>query len=104
MIADAAPFGMKKRVSVVPVGHASNPQQILGSIKAGALDYIVLPREAAVLEFLANGCSKKLMARELGISPRTVEIHRLNMLSKIGVANSTAALHLKLEADGAMIS
>lgn len=57
-------------------------------------------REAEVLTHLANGCSNKLIARELGISPRTVEIHRANMLSKIGASNSAGALRLKLNADG----
>lgn len=58
------------------------------------------PREAKVLELLAVGCSNKLMAREMGISPRTVEIHRANMMSKIGAANSASAMRLKLDAEG----
>ncbi|MGE5953260.1 MAG: response regulator transcription factor, partial [Qipengyuania vulgaris] len=36
------------------------------------------PREREVLDWLAEGCSNKRIARELHISPRTVEIHRAN--------------------------
>ena len=34
------------------------------------------PREREVLEHLVVGCSSKVVARELSISPRTVEVHR----------------------------
>jgi FixJ family two-component response regulator len=36
-------------------------------------------REREVLDWLVRGCSKKVIARELTISPRTVEIHRANI-------------------------
>jgi two-component system, LuxR family, response regulator FixJ len=45
-------------------------------------------REREVLDWLTRGSSNKSIARELAISPRTVEIHRANMMSKLG-ANST---------------
>lgn len=41
------------------------------------------PREKDVLKALVNGASNKQMAQELGISPRTVEIHRSNMMSRL---------------------
>ena len=34
---------------------------------------------------------------DLGISPRTVEIHRANMLSKLGAGSSTEALRMYFE-------
>lgn len=46
-------------------------------------------RETEVLSCLTNGLSNKEIARNLGISPRTVEIHRANMFAKIS-ASSTA--------------
>ena len=46
-------------------------------------------RETEVLSCLTNGLSNKEIARNLGISPRTVEIHRANMFTKID-ASSTA--------------
>ncbi len=55
-------------------------------------------REREVLEWLAEGSSNKVIARELAISPRTVEIHRANMMSKLGARHAAEAVRLKLEA------
>lgn len=56
-------------------------------------------REREVLEWLADGNSNKVIARELGISPRTVEIHRANMMNKMDASHSAEAVRLWLEAD-----
>lgn len=55
-------------------------------------------REREVLEWLAEGSSNKVIARQLEISPRTVEIHRANMMSKLGARHAAEAVRLKLEA------
>lgn len=56
------------------------------------------PREREVLDSLAQGHSNKMIARELEISPRTVEIHRANMMAKLGASHSAQAVRLQLEA------
>lgn len=55
-------------------------------------------REKEVLEQLSDGRSNKEMARILDISPRTVEIHRSNMMQKIGARHAADAVRVKLEA------
>lgn len=55
-------------------------------------------REREVLDWLAEGSSNKVIARELDISPRTVEIHRANMMNKLGARHAAEAVRLKLEA------
>ena len=55
-------------------------------------------REREVLEWLADGNSNKVIARELAISPRTVEIHRANMMSKLGARHAADAVRLRIEA------
>ena len=40
-------------------------------------------REHEVFERLARGSSNKVIARELGISPRTVEVHRARVMEKL---------------------
>ena len=55
-------------------------------------------REREVLDWLAEGSSNKVIARELDISPRPVEIHRANMMSKLGARHAAEAVRLKLEA------
>ena len=56
-------------------------------------------REREVLELLGVGSSNKLIARELGISPRTVEIHRSNMMTKLRAGHSAEAVRIWLEAE-----
>lgn len=56
------------------------------------------PREREVLDRLADGCSNKAIARDLDISPRTVEIHRANMMEKLGAHHPADAVRLRLEA------
>jgi FixJ family two-component response regulator len=56
-------------------------------------------REREVLELLAIGSSNKLIARELSISPRTVEIHRSNMMTKLRAEHSSEAVRIWLEAE-----
>lgn len=56
------------------------------------------PREREVLQGLACGRPNKTIAYDLGISPRTVEIHRANLMSKLGVASLSEALRLAFAA------
>ena len=46
------------------------------------------PKERLVLAAIVKGFSSKEVARELGISPRTVEFHRSNLLKKCGAKNT----------------
>jgi two-component system response regulator FixJ len=55
-------------------------------------------RETEVLEGLLAGESNKQLAQRLGISLRTVEMHRGNMMDRLQVANLAEALTLAMEA------
>ncbi|TCJ39449.1 response regulator transcription factor [Parafrankia sp. BMG5.11] len=55
-------------------------------------------REREVLDWLTRGSSNKTIARELAISPRTVKIHRANMMHKLGAAHPADAVRLQIEA------
>ncbi|MBD3702376.1 hypothetical protein IE980_27055 [Klebsiella pneumoniae] len=44
-------------------------------------------RERQVAEKLAQGMAVKEIAAELGLSPKTVHVHRANLLEKLGVSN-----------------
>jgi FixJ family two-component response regulator len=57
-------------------------------------------REREVLDRLAEGCSNKAIARDLEISPRTVEIHRMKMMGKLGARHAAEAVRLRIEATG----
>lgn len=56
-------------------------------------------REREVLLSVANGLSSHKIAEQLEISPRTVEIHRSNMLNKMGASNTSEAIRFAVEAD-----
>ena len=49
------------------------------------------PRERQVMKGLIAGLSNKLIAREYDISPRTIEVYRANVMTKMG-ANSLSEL------------
>ena len=55
---------------------------------------VLTPRERDVLDGLAEGLPNKTIAYDLGISPRTVEIHRANLMSKLDVRSLSEALRL----------
>lgn len=55
---------------------------------------VLTPREREVLDGLAEGLPNKTIAYDLGISPRTVEIHRANLMSKLEVRSLSEALRL----------
>jgi two-component system response regulator FixJ len=56
------------------------------------------PREREVLDGLAQGLPNKTIAYDLGISPRTVEIHRANLMTKLGVKSLSEALRIAFAA------
>ena len=55
-------------------------------------------REREVLVRLVDGQSNKTMAEDLGISPRTIEIHRCNAMRKLNVSTSAEAVRIGLYA------
>jgi FixJ family two-component response regulator len=57
---------------------------------------MLTPRERDVLDLALKGHSCKVVAHELGISHRTVERHRSNLLEKLRVDSITELLRLKV--------
>ncbi|WP_241665546.1 response regulator transcription factor [Teichococcus oryzae] len=55
-------------------------------------------REREVLELLMTGKQNKEVARKLGLSPRTIELHRARMLAKLGVGSLAEAVRLAVQA------
>src|SRR5690606_19266364 len=52
------------------------------------------PREREILDFILAASSNKLTAYELGISQRTVEVHRSRIFQKMGVRNAVELIAL----------
>lgn len=55
-------------------------------------------REQQVLNAITEGLSNREIGERLEISPRTVEIHRSNMLNKVGAHHTSEAIRLAIEA------
>jgi two-component system, LuxR family, response regulator FixJ len=53
-------------------------------------------REQEVAELIADGASSKEAGRRLGISPRTVELHRAHIMEKLGARNAADLVRIVL--------
>ena len=54
------------------------------------------PRERQVLQLISNGQSNKEAGRDLGISPRTIEVHRARVMDKLGARNTADLMRIVL--------
>ena len=57
-------------------------------------------RELEVLEQIAQGASNKEAGRMLGISPRTIEVHRARIMEKLGARNTADLMRIVLSQTG----
>jgi two-component system response regulator FixJ len=55
---------------------------------------LLSPRERQVLDGLVTGQPNKVIAHDLGISVRTVEVHRARMLQRLGTRQTAEAIRL----------
>jgi PAS domain S-box-containing protein len=51
------------------------------------------PREREISALLVEGKTSKLIARQVGLSPRTVEMHRAKLMRKFSAATSSELVH-----------
>ena len=56
------------------------------------------PREREILDQLVKGHANKVVAHQLGISPRTVEIHRASIMEKLNARNLSNVVRTALAA------
>lgn len=54
------------------------------------------PREQEVMRYVLNSTQNKVIASELGISIKTVELHRANLMAKMQARTSTELVRLAL--------
>jgi two-component system, LuxR family, response regulator FixJ len=60
------------------------------------------PREREVLRLVSLGKANKVMAAELGVSQRTVEIHRARVMEKMGAGSLAQLVRMVLDLEGAV--
>ncbi|WP_181699877.1 response regulator transcription factor [Chthonobacter albigriseus] len=59
---------------------------------------LLTPRERDVLREITAGASNKEAGRRLGISPRTIEVHRARIMEKLGARNAADLVRIVLTA------
>lgn len=57
------------------------------------------PREREVLALMVLGKPNKIMAHELGVSPRTVEIHRARVMEKSGASSLAELIRMVMDVE-----
>ena len=70
----------------------STPERKAAQARLDALS----PREREVLGGVVAGKPNKTIAHELGISPRTVEVYRANLMTKMGAASLSELVRMAL--------
>lgn len=60
------------------------------------LHQALTPREREILQLVAEGHTSAAIAMRLGISPRTVEVHRAHLLHKLGLRTQTDVIRYAL--------
>lgn len=58
--------------------------------------HLLTSREREVLGQVASGASNKEAGRRLGISPRTIEVHRARIMTKLGAKNAADLMRIVL--------
>jgi len=66
--------------------------------RAKALTGQLPPRQRQVLEGMANGLLNKQIAYQLGIAEKTVKMHRVLLLERLGGITSAEAIRIAVEA------
>jgi len=80
---------LRRDVHIGAVQGGSRPVEIRGFSQ-------LTPREREVLQLVTNGQSNKEAGRQLGISPRTIEVHRARVMEKLGARNTADLVRIVL--------
>ncbi|HMJ37017.1 MAG TPA: response regulator transcription factor [Baekduia sp.] len=104
LLKNVAPAELARAVHAAHAGEAlldpSVAARLVAAVVGGAADPrppehtladALTPREREVLALLARGLANKRIARELGVSEKTVKAHVGHLLAKLGVADRTQA-------------
>jgi two-component system response regulator FixJ len=85
------------RIQKAIVRDAANRTQLLEKDRIRARWESLTPREREVLALVTSGKANKVMAGDLGVSQRTVEIHRARVMEKMEAASLAHLVRMVLD-------
>lgn len=91
------PFDQGQLRAAIDTAFSLEARRLRRSAEAGQLS-LLTAREREVLEHAAKGLHAKEIARVLGISARTVEVHKTHLMAKLGVRNVAELVRFALAA------
>ncbi|MCF6280562.1 MAG: response regulator transcription factor [Flavobacteriaceae bacterium] len=71
--------------------------QSLGNLENVALQPKLTRRETEVLQAIYEELTTQQISEKLFISPKTVEVHRMNLMSKLGAKNSVGIIKVAIQ-------
>ena len=95
------PFEDERLIDTIRTALAGGTEPTLGDAASMLIASRVAslsPRERQVMEGLVAGLSNKAIARDYDISPRTVEVYRANLMTKMQAANLSELVRMALRA------
>jgi two-component system response regulator FixJ len=90
-VLDAVALGMRRSAEALEASRLRD--------EAAAMLDALSPREREVATLVAHGQPNKLVAARLGISEKTVHVHRQRVMEKTGVSSAAELARLMLRAD-----
>ncbi|MDE1543823.1 response regulator [Dechloromonas agitata] len=94
------PLDHRKLLAAIADAFARQQSQLAADLNRSAVERLLAgltPREREVMARVVAGQHNRDIAAELGISPRTVEVHKARMMDKLGVGNVADLVRLNLE-------
>jgi len=92
------PFDHGQLRAAIQSAFSNEDRRLRRAAETGQLA-LLTAREREVLEHVAKGLHAKEIARALGISVRTVEVHKTRIMSKLGVRNVAELVRFSILAD-----
>lgn len=93
------PFQFETLLAQLKAAVSRQPQEQAVDLNA-AFGETLTSREREVLREIAAGASSKEAGRLLGISPRTVEVHRARIMRKLGARNAADLMRIVFSGTG----